>query len=229
MGGRTGSGKSSLLLTLFRLIEIEGRGSITIDGVDVRSLSLQGLRDSLAIIPQSPTLFEGTLLYNLDATGRSSESDCWTALEAASPELAQQFRESEDGLLSVIAEGGENLSLGQRQLLCLSRALLKNTKILVLDEATSSVDTKTDALVQETIRREFVQRGVTVITVAHRLETVLGYDKIIVLDAGNLVELGTPEELLQRPGGGLRRLFDADQRNQQRGRDASPAIEQAIA
>jgi len=218
--GRTGSGKSSLLLTLFRLVEIEGAGSITIDGVDIRSLSLQGLRDSLSIIPQSPTLFAGTLLYNLDASGRASPDDAWSALEAASPELARQFRDSETGLDTPISEGGENLSLGQRQLICLARALLKRSRILVLDEATSSVDTKTDAQVQETIRREFVQRGVTVVTVAHRLDTVLGYDKILVLDAGEPVELGVPEVLLKRPNGYLRRLFNADRQNRQKGQPA---------
>merc|ERR1712127_846292 len=218
--GRTGSGKSSLLLTLFRLVEIEGAGSITIDGVDIRSLSLQGLRDSLSIIPQSPTLFAGTLLYNLDASGRASPEDAWSALEAASPELARQFQDSEAGLNALISEGGENLSLGQRQLICLARALLKRSKVLVLDEATSSVDTKTDAQVQDTIRREFVEKGVTVITVAHRLDTVLGYDKILVLDAGEPVEMGPPSELLKLPMGYLRRLFDADRRNRQKGKYA---------
>ena len=218
-----GSGKSSLLLTLFRLVEIEGDGgSIAIDGVDTRSLSLQGLRDSLSIIPQSPTLFAGTLLYNLDASGRASQDDCWSALEAASPELARQFRESENGLNTIISEGGENLSQGQRQLICLARALLKRSKILVLDEATSSVDAKTDAQVQETIRREFVKRGVTVITVAHRLDTVLNYDKILVLDAGELVEIGPPSELLKQTGGYLRRLFDADRQNRKKGKRARP-------
>ena len=214
--GRTGSGKSSLLLTLFRLVDVEGAGSITIDGVDIRSLSLQGLRESLSIIPQSPTLFAGTLLYNLDSSGRVSAEDAWSALEAASAELARQFRDSDAGLETMISEGGGNLSLGQRQLICLARALVKRRNILVLDEATSSVDTKTDSQVQDTIFREFVQKGVTVITVAHRLDTVLGYDKILVLDAGEMVEFGTPGELLSK-NGYLRNLYDADQRNRQKG------------
>jgi ABC-type multidrug transport system fused ATPase/permease subunit len=214
--GRTGSGKSSLLLTLFRLVDVEGAGSITIDGVDIRSLSLQGLRDSLSIIPQSPTLFAGTLLYNLDSSGRATPESAWSSLEAASTELARQFRDSESGLETMISEGGRNLSLGQRQLICLARALVKRSNILVLDEATSSVDTKTDSQVQETIFREFVQKGVTVITVAHRLDTVLGYDKILVLDAGKMVEFGTPSELLSRDGY-LRNLYDADQQHQQKG------------
>ena len=214
--GRTGSGKSSLLLTLFRLVDVEGVGSITIDGVDIRSLSLQGLRESLSIFPQSPTLFAGTLLYNLDSSGRVSAEDAWSALEAASTELARQFRDSEARLETMISEGGGNLSQGQKQLICLARALVKRRNILVLDEATSSVDTKTDSQVQDTIFREFVQKGVTVITVAHRLDTVLGYDKILVLDAGEMVEFGTPGELLSK-NGYLRNLYDADQRNRQKG------------
>ncbi|KAL7551490.1 hypothetical protein ACHAWF_014673 [Thalassiosira exigua] len=219
-----GSGKSSLLLSLFGLVDVEGPGNITIDGVDIRSMSARGLRDSLSIIPQSPTLFAGTLLYNLDASGQASPEDAWNALESASPELARQFRNSEAGLNTLISEGGENLSQGERQLICLARALLRRSKILVLDEATSSVDSKTDAQVQETIRREFVQKGVTVITVAHRLDTVLGYDRILVLDAGEPVEMGAPNELLQIPGGYLRRLFDADRRNRQRGKRARSRV-----
>jgi ABC-type multidrug transport system fused ATPase/permease subunit len=213
--GRTGSGKSSLLLTLFRLVEIEEVGSITIDGVDIRSLSLQGLRGSLSIIPQSATLFAGTLLYNLDSSGKTSTEDAWRALEASSSELARQFRDLE-GLDTIITEGGMNLSQGQRQLICLARALVKRSNILVLDEATSSVDPRTDAQVQDTILREFVQKGVTVITVAHRLDTVLGYDKILVLDAGKVAEYGSPGELLKTDGY-LRRLYDADQLNRLQG------------
>jgi len=214
--GRTGSGKSSLLLTLFRLVEIEGGGSIEIDGVDIRSLDLKSLRQSLAIIPQDPTLFQGDIRYNLDATGGSSEAEMWEALEAASPTLANQFRRGE-GLLTAVNEGGNNLSSGQRQLICLARALLRKSKILVLDEATSSVDSETDRQVQETIRREFVNKGVTVMTVAHRLDTVLGYDKIAVLGGGSVVEYGTPSDLLENPNGELRKLVEADRRNKARG------------
>ena len=203
-------------MTLFRLVEIESGGSIEIDGVDIRSVGLEDLRQSLAIIPQDPVLFAGSIAYNLDATGKASPEDMWEALEAASPSLAQQFRNS-GGLDSQIVEAGKNLSLGQRQLICLARALLRKSKILVMDEATSSIDAKTDQEVQETIRREFVDKGVTVITVAHRLDTVLGYDKIAVLGDGRMLEYGNPDALLRIPRGELRRLVDADRRNKLKG------------
>ena len=214
------AGKSSLLLTLFRLSEIEAGGAIEIDGVDIRSVSIQNLRQSLAIIPQDPVLFTGTIAFNLDATGKASDEEMFAALEAASPSLATFFRSS-DGLQTQISEGGKNLSLGQRQLICLARALLRKSRILVLDEATSSVDSKTDQEVQATIRREFVEKGVTVITVAHRLDTVLGYDNIAVLGDGELVEYGPPSELVRIPGGELQRLVQADRENKRKGGEES--------
>jgi ABC-type multidrug transport system fused ATPase/permease subunit len=210
------TGKSSLLLTLFRIVDIEREGSIEIDGVDIRSICLADLRRSLAIIPQDPVLFAGTLAYNLDATGNTAEEAMWEALQAASPSLAGQFRNS-NGLDTLISESGKNLSLGQRQLICLARALLRKCKVLVLDEATSSIDARTDAEVQATIRREFVEKGATVITVAHRLDTVLGYDKIAVLGNGEVLEYASPAELLRVPGGELRQLVEADRRNKRRG------------
>lgn len=214
--GRTGSGKSSLLLTLFRIVEIESEGTIEIDGVDIRSVSIKQLRENLAIIPQDPVLFAGTLASNLDANGKATSEDMWKALEAASPDLARQFKAT-GGLNSEISEGGGNLSQGQRQLICLARALLKKSKILVLDEATSSVDVQTDQQVQDTIRKEFVDKGVSVITVAHRLDTVLGYDKIAVLGEGKLLEYGSPSDLLEIQNGELRSLVNADQMNKRKG------------
>jgi ATP-binding cassette, subfamily C (CFTR/MRP), member 1 len=218
--GRTGSGKSSLLLTLFRIVEIESGGKIEIDGVDIRAVSMETLRISLAIIPQDPVLFEGTVASNLDATGKVSDSEMWAALEAASPELARQFR-SNGQLQSPINEGGGNLSQGQRQLMCLARALIRKSKILVMDEATSSVDAQTDQQVQNTIRKQFVEKGVTVITVAHRLDTVLGYDKIAVLGEGKLLEYGPPSDLLKNRNGELRGLVEADRANKREGSKAS--------
>lgn len=191
--------------------------------MDLRSISLQRLRESLAIIPQDPVLFAGTVAYNLDATGAASSDDMWEAMDAASPTLAAQFRRS-DGLDTAVAEGGKNLSQGQRQLLCLARALLRKSKILVMDEATASVDPKTDQEVQDTIRREFVEKGLSVVTVAHRLETVLGNDKIAVLGDGELLEYGNPQDLLQMKNGELRALVDADRRSKQQGAKKSPQI-----
>lgn len=136
------------------------------------------------------------------------------ALEAASPELAEYFR-TQDGLNTHLDEGGKNLSAGQRQLICLARALVRRSKVLVLDEATSSVDSKTDQTVQATIRKEFVEKGVTVITVAHRLDTVLGYDRIAVLGSGKLLEYGPPTILLQKSDGELRNLVLADRKSKQ--------------
>lgn len=184
--------------------------------MDIRSVSIQTLREKLSIIPQDPTLFAGTIAYNLDATGRTSEEDMWDALEKASPELAMQFKQGA-GLSTPVSEGGKNLSLGQRQLICLARAMVRKSKILVLDEATSSVDSATDEQVQTTIRKQFVDHGVTVITVAHRLDTVLGYDKIAVLGDGELLEYGSPNELLKIRNGELRRLVEADKLNKQKG------------
>jgi ABC-type multidrug transport system fused ATPase/permease subunit len=214
--GRTGSGKSSLLLTLFRIVEIEKGGSIEIDGIDIRSVSIETLRDNLAIIPQEATLFAGSLAFNLDATGKATPEEMWEALEAASPDLAMQFRAT-GGLQSAISEGGGNLSQGERQLICLARALIRKSKILVLDEATSSLDPKTDEKVQRAIKTQFIAKGVSVITVAHRLDTVLGYDKIAVLGDGRLLEYGSPSDLLKLPNGELRSLVEADKVNKRKG------------
>lgn len=213
--GRSGSGKSSLLLALFRLVEIEPSvGSILIDGVDIRSVSIASLRQSLAIIPQDPVLFTGTLAYNLDATGNASPADMLQALHAASPELTSSFLKI-GGLQTPISNS--HLSLGERQLICLARALLRKSKILVLDEATSSVDSKTDQDVQATIRREFVDKGVTVVTVAHRLDSVMGYDQIAVLGDGKVLEHGPPRMLAAIPGGELQKLILADRLNKRKG------------
>ena len=212
--GSTGSGKSSLLLALFRIVELEGNGSIEIDGIDTRSVGMKTLRDSLSIIPQDPVLFSGSLLFNLDPGGKNTREDAWDALRSASPDLALELEKGE-GLDTIITEGGRNFSVGQRQLICLARALLRKSKILVLDEATSSVDSQTDAKVQRIIREHFVGNGVTVITVAHRLDTVLGYDKILVLGAGKVLEHGIPGELLKKMGGELRKLVEADRKKRQ--------------
>ncbi|KAG0260745.1 hypothetical protein DFQ27_003362 [Actinomortierella ambigua] len=236
--GRTGAGKSSLTLALFRIIEaansywakasedpiaaemsislssatshssgsggddgsnslsddkIDG-GSIIIDGVDISTIGLKDLRQRLSIIPQDPTLFAGTLRENLDPFDEKQDADLWRALERA--HLKDHISTLQGGLSFEVAQNGENFSVGQRSLICLARALLRDTTILVLDEATSSVDMETDELIQRTIRTEFKDR--TILTIAHRIKTVMDYDKILVLEKGQLVEFEPPSVLLQR-------------------------------
>ncbi|XP_073264847.1 ABC transporter C family member 12-like isoform X5 [Populus alba] len=189
--GRTGAGKSSMLNALFRIVELE-RGEITIDGCDVAKFGLTDLRKTLSIIPQSPVLFSGTVRFNLDPFSEHNDGDLWEALERA--HLKDAIRNNSFGLDAEVFEGGENFSVGQRQLLSLARALLRRSKILVLDEATASVDVRTDALIQKTIREEF--RSCTMLVIAHRLNTIIDCDRILVLEAGQVLEHGTPEELL---------------------------------
>ncbi|EER20620.1 mgATP-energized glutathione s-conjugate pump, putative [Perkinsus marinus ATCC 50983] len=195
--GRTGAGKTSLLLTLFRIIEIES-GRITIDGIDISTIGLRDLRSKLGIIPQDPLIFGGTLRSNVDPFGKHSDEEVSKAL--ASAHLRNM------PLSTSIAAGGGNLSAGQRQLVCLARVILRKSKILVLDEATASLDAQTDALVQLTIREAFA--GCTVITIAHRLSTVIDGHRIIAMDRGQIVESGSPAELLSNPVGHLTRMVE---------------------
>ncbi|KAI6234102.1 hypothetical protein M3Y99_00844400 [Aphelenchoides fujianensis] len=191
--GRTGAGKSSLTLALFRIIEA-AEGKIVIDGVDIATIGLHDLRSGITIIPQEPVLFSGTLRFNLDPFERYSDDQIWQALEMAHLKVRLRL-ESCRRFTHKITEGGDNISVGQRQLVCLARALLRRSKILVLDEATAAVDVSTDALIQETIRRQFADS--TVLTIAHRLNTILDYDKVMVLDSGVIREFASPQELLQ--------------------------------
>merc|ERR1712037_917909 len=172
-------------------------GAIVIDDLDISNMGLHELRSQLTIIPQDPVLFSGTLRINLDPFSAYSDDQVWRALELA--HLKEFVAGLADGLEYIVAEGGENLSVGQRQLICLARALLKKTKVLVLDEATAAVDMETDELIQATIRAEF--QGCTIITIAHRLNTVLDYDRILVLKEGAIAELDTPRNLLKVEGG----------------------------
>ncbi|XP_032595386.1 multidrug resistance-associated protein 1 isoform X4 [Drosophila grimshawi] len=192
--GRTGAGKSSLTLALFRIIESAG-GKILIDGVDIASMGLHMLRSRLTIIPQDPVLFSGSLRSNLDPFEIKTDEELWKALELS--HLKAFAKSLAAGLNHEISEGGENLSVGQRQLVCLARALLRKTKVLILDEATAAVDLETDDLIQKTIRSEF--KECTVMTIAHRLNTILDSDKVIVLDKGQITEFASPDELLGNP------------------------------
>ncbi|KAF8941210.1 hypothetical protein BGZ47_007463 [Haplosporangium gracile] len=237
--GRTGAGKSSLTLALFRLVEAanshfakasynapdldvaaaivakvlptgdtknialedleaieveEGGGSIEIDGIDISTIGLHDLRHRIAIIPQDPTLFAGSVRENLDPFDEQTDTDLWTALERA--HLKSHISSLSGGLSHEVSQGGENFSVGQRSLICLARALLRKTKILILDEATAAVDMETDELIQKTIRSEFADR--TILTIAHRIKTVMDSDKILVLDQGRLKEFASPKELLEK-------------------------------
>ncbi|KAF8937350.1 hypothetical protein BGZ58_002845 [Dissophora ornata] len=226
--GRTGAGKSSLTLALFRIIEAanshwakashngedseeteenatetvelekveieEDGGSIWLDGVDISTVGLSRLRKHLAIIPQDPTLFAGTVRENLDPFDEHEDADLWVSLERA--HLKEHISSLAGGLSFKVSQNGDNFSVGQRSLVCLARALLRKTKILVLDEATAAVDVETDELIQKTIRAEFKDR--TILTIAHRIKTVMDSDKILVLEKGHIEEFESPQTLLQR-------------------------------
>uniref|UniRef100_A0A8C1UFJ3 Multidrug resistance-associated protein 1 n=1 Tax=Cyprinus carpio TaxID=7962 RepID=A0A8C1UFJ3_CYPCA len=193
--GRTGAGKSSLTLGLFRIIEA-AQGEIRIDGVNVAELGLHELRSRITIIPQDPVLFSGSLRMNLDPFDGYTDEEVWRALELA--HLKNFVSGLPDKLNHECSEGGENLSLGQRQLVCLARALLRKTKILVLDEATAAVDLETDNLIQSTIRTQF--EDCTVLTIAHRLNTIMDYTRVLVLDKGQMAEFDSPSNLIAKKG-----------------------------
>ncbi|XP_032364060.1 multidrug resistance-associated protein 9 [Etheostoma spectabile] len=192
--GRTGSGKSSLAVALFRLVE-PAAGSVLIDGVDITSISLSNLRNKLSIIPQDPILFTGTIRSNLDPVNRHSDEEIWAALEKTY--MKDAIWGLEGKLQAELVDNGGNFSLGQKQLISLSRALLRDSKIILLDEATASIDAETDSLIQITIREAF--RDSTVLTIAHRIHTVLQADRILVLNQGQVVEFDHPDVLKQRP------------------------------
>ncbi|KAG0199405.1 Multidrug resistance-associated protein 6 [Mortierella sp. GBA30] len=227
--GRTGAGKSSLTLALFRIVEAansywarqsennnaavadvaaripnlhrdnrrgieedEDGGKIEVDGVNISEIGLQQLRQHLAIIPQDPTLFAGTVRDNLDPFQELDDIDLWQALERSY--LKDYIVALPGGLQYEVSQNGENFSVGQRSLICLARALLRKTKILIMDEATAAVDVETDELIQKTIRMEFKDR--TILTIAHRIKTVMDSDKILVLEKGRVQEFDTPSKLL---------------------------------
>ncbi|XP_025154543.1 multidrug resistance-associated protein 5 isoform X3 [Harpegnathos saltator] len=202
--GRTGSGKSSLVVALFRLVEI-CEGGIKIDGIDISKLELDVLRSKLSIIPQDPILFSGTIKSNLDPFQQHADSDIWNALEKT--QMKDKVSLMPGKLDASVAFGGNNLSVGERQLLCLSRALLHSAKILLLDEATAAVDPETEATVQNTLQYEFAD--CTILTIAHRLQTVVASDRILVMSDGKVIEFDAPTVLLSRPDSEFSKLMAA--------------------
>ena len=193
--GRTGSGKSTLTMAIFRILEAY-RGHIDINDVNTSTIGLHDLRSKLSIIPQDAQIFDGSLRENLDPFGLVSDVRLWEILELC--HLKAHFSKLGTGLDTVLTDGGDNLSRGQSQLVCLGRALAHESKVLVLDEATASVDVETDSVVQETIRTNFKDR--TIITIAHRLNTIMDSDRIIVLETGEIKEFDTPQRLLDSKG-----------------------------
>ncbi|XP_015127759.1 multidrug resistance-associated protein 4 [Diachasma alloeum] len=191
--GRTGAGKSSLIAALFNLAKLEG--AIRIDGVDTKKIGLHDLRRKISIIPQEPMLFSATLRDNLDPFHQFKDDQLWAALGEV------ELKGHSQSLDYLVTQGGTNFSAGQRQLLCLARAIVRNNKIIVLDEATANVDPATDALIQRTIREKF--KDCTVLTIAHRLNTVMDSDRILVMDHGQVVEYDYPHELLRNENGYL--------------------------
>ena len=190
--GRTGAGKSSLLACLLRM-PANTKGEIIIDGISVADLNVQDVRTAIAIIPQSPFLFNDVLRRSLDPADKFADEELWNVLEKV--QLKSTVKDRDGQLYCHVTENGANFSVGERQLICFARALLFDKKIIVMDEATSSVDTQTDELIQMIIRREMSH--CTVLTIAHRLSTVADYDKIMVLREGKVIEMDSPKVLLK--------------------------------
>nr|XP_020450128.1 multidrug resistance-associated protein 5-like isoform X2 [Monopterus albus] len=212
--GRTGSGKSSLGVALFRLVELTG-GSIIIDGVNITQIGLDELRSRLAIIPQEPVLFIGTIRTNLDPWDQYSDSEIWEALEKT--HIKQMVSQLPHSLHSEVTENGENFSVGERQLICVARALLRNSKILILDEATAAIDTETDRMIQETISHAF--DSCTTLIIAHRLNTVMNCSRIMVMDNGQILEFDSPAALLADENSRFRAMVKASETSLNFGRE----------
>ncbi|XP_038067816.1 ATP-binding cassette sub-family C member 9-like [Patiria miniata] len=203
--GRTGSGKSSMMLAFFRIIE-KTTGDIYIDGVNIDHVPLATLRQRLSIVPQDPTLFTGTVRFNLDPFDKCTEDAIWEALGIA--QLKGTVANLPKGLDSEVSEGGENFSVGQRQLFCLARAFLRKSRILIMDEATASIDKEMDAVLQDVLFTAFADK--TVLTIAHRVSTILNYDTIIVLSEGKVAEWDSPKALLDKPDSIFSSLVNKD-------------------
>ena len=200
--GRTGAGKSSLVSALFRMPE--PGGNIFVGGIPVNTLNIRESRKALTIVPQQAFLFNGTLRQNLDPEEKHSDKEIWDILEKVT--LKSMVDKNKEKLDFWITENGSNLSGGEQQLICIARALLQDRKIVVFDEAMASMDFEADQLIQSILRTELKNR--TILTIAHRLDSILDYDRIVVIDEGQIVEVGSPESLLKKEGGQFYRLYE---------------------
>jgi len=212
--GRTGSGKSTLAKLLFRFLELEN-GMITIDGRDIAQVPLGMLRSRITMIPQDPVLFAGKLRYSLDPAGLYVDAQLWSALEAVG--MRTFAEQSKGGLDTDVADGGENLSAGQRQLLCMARALLEKPRVLIMDEATSNIDGQTDERIQTMLKEKFCD--CTVLTIAHRIDTIMWYDRVCVLDHGTVLEYDTPSILAERSGSAFGALLEEYREGKREGKE----------
>jgi len=183
-------------MALFRIIELS-EGRILLDDVDIATIPLMRLRSQLAIIPQDPVLFTGNIRFQLDPFEEYSDAAIWEVLQQVN--LAEMVRGLPKGLEELVVENGENLSQGQKQLMCIARALLKQAKVLIVDEGTSAVDPHTDELIQQVLREQVARRGTTVLAIAHRLQTILDFDRILVLGQGQVLEYDAPQRLMDNP------------------------------
>ena len=202
--GRTGAGKSTMMIALFRITDL-CEGSIAIDGIDLATLGLEDVRRALCIIPQDPVLFSASVRFNLDPFNEASDEDIWSVLEQV--ELKDAIERLPRGLDDDVQEGGSNFSVGERQLICMARALLKHPKILIMDEATASLDNETDTHLQHMIRKQFAT--CTGLTIAHRLNTIMDAHRVCVMDKGVVAEYDTPANLLRKEGGIFRGMVIA--------------------
>jgi len=220
--GRTGAGKSSLTAALLRVNELAD-GRVKIGGDPVHDVPVRMLRDKVAVIPQDPVLFTGTIRFNLDPFDRSTDDEIWETLRRVQLKEVVENQHGGKGLYSPVRENGSNFSIGQRQLFCVARALLKNSKILIMDEATASVDYATDAKIQKILRSEF--KDCTILTIAHRIQTILDYDLVLALEKGKVVEFGSTSKLLENPKSYFSQLLTEEQKDERKKSDEADAVE----
>jgi ABC-type multidrug transport system fused ATPase/permease subunit len=200
--GRTGSGKSTITLSLFRILEpIEG--IISIDDIDITTIGLKKLRSNITIIPQDPAIFSGTLRYNIDPLNLVTDDEIKNVMNKIN--FNYIINKHPNGLYQDIAEGGSNLSVGEKQLICICRAILRKSKIIIMDEATASIDFQTEEIIQKAINE--IMKNSTVLTIAHRIKTIIKYDKILVLDNGEVKDFDSPEILKKKKDGIFYELY----------------------